>query len=152
MTGSLPPNLILSLIFGAGQIVVGAWLAWHTLSSERRGQWRAAVPICAGLWFVVSGVIELFVSGMESSLRLTGAPAPDVFTLWRGRADATLYVATALLALGALLYPALYSLAARRWNAGSTNVLGDALREASGEASGEAREAAREAAEGERGR
>ena len=111
MTGSLPPNLVLSLIFGAGQIVVGAWLAWHTLHSERRAQWRAAIPTFAGLWFVVSGVVELFVSGMESSLRLTGAPAPTVFALWRGRADMTLYVATAILALGALLYPLL----ARRW-------------------------------------
>lgn len=117
MTGSLPPNLVLSLIFGAGQIVVGAWLAWHTLHSERRAQWRAAIPTFAGLWFVVSGAVELFVSGMESNLRLTGAPSSAAFALWRSRADTTLYAATAILALGVLLYP----LMARRWLAGSAS-------------------------------
>ncbi|HET9111021.1 MAG TPA: hypothetical protein VFN78_09375 [Ktedonobacterales bacterium] len=142
MTGSLPPNLVLSLIFGAGQIVVGAWLAWHTLHSERRAQWRAAIPTFAGLWFVVSGVVELFVSGMESSLRLTGAPSPAVFALWRSRADTTLYAATAILALGALLYPFM----ARRWLAGAADTADRATDEGAPSAVAEA------ATEGERGR
>jgi hypothetical protein len=105
MTGSLPPNLILSLVFGAGQIVVGGWLAAYPLAHGQFWRWRQGLMVFVGLWFVVSGVVELVVSGMEASQRLTGAPAAAVFTLWRGRADTALFVASALLACGALLYP-----------------------------------------------
>ena len=111
----LPLNLVLSLLFGLGQIVVGAWLARYALTGERRGQWRVALLGFVGLWFVASGVIELLVSGMESSQRLTGAPAAAVFTVWRGRADSALFVASACLALGAVCYPlALWALRRRR--------------------------------------
>jgi hypothetical protein len=109
MTGSLPLNLILSLVFGLGQVIVGAWLAYPLLG-ERRRQWRVALLAFVGLWFAVSGVIELFVSGMEMSQRLVGAPAAAGFALWRGRADTVLFVASALLALGAVVY-----LLALRW-------------------------------------
>lgn len=104
MVGPLPINLILSLVFGVGQIVVGAWLAWHSLQSERRPHWRAALLIAVGLWFIVSGVIELFVSGMETSQRLTGAPGAGQFALWRSRADTTLFAFSAALAFGLVVY------------------------------------------------
>lgn len=103
MIGSLPINLVMSLVFGVGQIVVGGWLAWH-VAHGGLGRWRQALLVAVGLWFVVSGCTELFVSGMETSLRLSGAPAAVTFALWRGRADTTLYVATAALLVGAVAY------------------------------------------------
>lgn len=105
MVGQLPINLVLSLVFGLGQIVIGAWLAWYPLAPTRRGQWRIAVLLFVGLWLMVSGAIELFVSGMETSQRLAGAPDTVTFTLLRGRADGVLFVATAVLVVGALAYP-----------------------------------------------
>jgi len=113
MVGSVPLNLILSLVFGMGQVAVGAWLAWHSLQSERRPRWRAALLIAVGLWFIVSGVIELFVSGMETSQRLTGVPAAGVFALWRSRADAALFALSAALALGLVAYALIYPLMKR---------------------------------------
>ena len=104
MTGSLPPNLILSLIFGVGQIVVGGWLAVYPLAHGQVLRWRQGLMIFVGLWFVVSGVVELIVSGMETSQRLTGAPGGALFGVWRGRADTALFVASAVLACGAVIY------------------------------------------------
>lgn len=105
MTGSLSPNLILSLIFGVGQVVVGGWLAAYPLIRGQFTRWRQGLMMFVGLWFVVSGVVELAVSGMETSRRLTGGPDAIMFALWRGRADTALVVASALLACGALVYP-----------------------------------------------
>lgn len=105
MIGSLPINLVLSLVFGFGQVVVGAWLAAYPLARKRYLRWRQGLMVFVGLWFVVSGLIELIVSGMEASQRLTGAPGAMAFELWRGRADTVLFVASALLACGALVYP-----------------------------------------------
>lgn len=110
MVGSLPINLVLSLIFGVGQIAVGGWLAMHTLRQSR--SWRQGVIICVGLWFVVSGVVELLVSGMEASQRLAGAPGATVFELWRTRGDTALAVATVALVCGAVAYPVVL-----RWRA-----------------------------------
>ena len=104
MIGSLPINLALSLVFGLGQIVVGGWLAVYPLARQRYLQWRQGLMMFVGLWFVVSGVVELVVSGMETSQRLTGAPGAVAFALWRGRADTALFVASALLACGVLAY------------------------------------------------
>lgn len=115
MTGSLPPNLILSLVFGAGQIVVGAWLAIYPLARGQFWRWRQGLMVFVGLWFVVSGVVELIVSGMETSQRLTGAPDAALFALWRGRADTALFVVSTILACGVLVYPL-----ALRWFARAT--------------------------------
>lgn len=112
MVGQLPINLVLSLMFGLGQLVVGAWLAWYPLTPARRGQWRIAVLLFVGLWFVVSGAIELFVSGMETGQHLSGSPSAATFTFLRGQADSVLFGASAVLALGALAYPL-----ALRWRA-----------------------------------
>lgn len=94
-------NLGLSLLFGVGQIVVGSLLVAHG-----RNRWRRAgvfVMMLAGAWFVCSGIIELFVSGMESLQRLSGVPDLATFSLWRGRADTALAVATGVILLIGLL-------------------------------------------------
>lgn len=102
MQSLLPINLILSLLFGVGQIVVGAFLVVHG-----RNRWRRAgvfLLMLVGTWFVCSGIIELFVSGMETLQRNSGVPDHATFTLWRGRADTTLAVATGVIvAVGVLV-------------------------------------------------
>lgn len=105
MVGQLPINLVLSLVFGLGQLAIGGWLAWYSLARTRRGQWRIAILLFAGLWLMVSGAIELFVSGMETSQRLAGSPNMATFTMLRGRADGVLFAVTAVLLIGALAYP-----------------------------------------------
>lgn len=92
-----PINLALSLLFGVGQIVVGGLFVVHG-----RNRWRRAgvfLLMLVGAWFICSGVIELFVSGMESLQRLSGTPDHAAFSLWRGRADTTLVVATGAILL-----------------------------------------------------
>lgn len=90
-------NLALSLLFGVGQVVAGSLLVAHG-----RKRWRRAgvfLLMLAGAWFVCSGAIELFVSGMESMQRISGTPDRATFSLWRGRADTVLAVATGLILL-----------------------------------------------------
>ncbi|MGE5333991.1 MAG: hypothetical protein ACM3N4_04760 [Nitrososphaerota archaeon] len=95
-------NLGLSLLFAIGQIVVGSWLVVHGRNRWRHGS--VFVMMLAGAWFVCSGIIELFVSGMESLQRLSGVPDLATFSLWRGRADTTLAVATGMiLVIGVLV-------------------------------------------------
>src|SRR5579864_229361 len=113
MIGALPLTLVMSLIFGIGQLAIGAWLIVVPLAPARRRQWRFAILLFAGLWLVASGATELFVSGMEASKRLTGAPSAAMFALQRGRADAILFVLSGALAVGALIYPL-----ALRWRSG----------------------------------
>jgi hypothetical protein len=102
MQSLLPINLILSLLFGVGQIVVGAFLVVHG-----RNRWRRAgvfLLMLVGTWCLCSGIIELFVSGMESLQRISGVPDHATFTLWRGRADTALAVATGVIvAVGVLV-------------------------------------------------
>lgn len=92
-----PVNLALSLLFGVGQIVVGALFIAHGWNRWR----RAGVFLLAlvGAWFICSGVIELFVSGMETLQRLSGVPDHAIFSLWRERADTALAIATGVIAL-----------------------------------------------------
>ncbi|HEY1391174.1 MAG TPA: hypothetical protein VGF38_21740 [Ktedonobacterales bacterium] len=101
MQSLLPINLALSLLFGVGQIVVGAILVVHG-----RNRWRRVgvfLLMLVGTWFVCSGIIELFVSGMESLQRIVGAPDNATFTLWRGHADTGLAVATGIIVVFGLL-------------------------------------------------
>lgn len=104
MSGAIPPNLILSLVFGVGQIVVGGGLAWYGLAPRRWRQWRAVLVGAVGLWFFVSGVCELIVSGLEVSQRLGGGPNAVEFAQARGLADDILFTATAALAVGLAAY------------------------------------------------
>lgn len=98
-------NLAFSLLFGIGQLVIGAAVVARMLS---RGGWRvprSILLLIIAAWFVMSGAVELVVSGMEVSHRVSGRPSAETFSLWRGRADTALavYSASLLIALLALL-------------------------------------------------
>lgn len=108
----MPINFILSLVFGAGQVAVGGWLVWH-VAHGNLGRWRTTLLAAVGLWFVASGCAELFVTGMETSQRLTGAPAEAIIALWRERADMALFVATGALVVGGLIYALVLPLVGR---------------------------------------
>ncbi|MEO7075951.1 MAG: hypothetical protein ABI068_11675 [Ktedonobacterales bacterium] len=110
----LPINLVLSLIFGVGQLAIGVALLAYALRYKRWRALRTFGLALIGAWVVTSGAVELFVSGMEASGRLTGAPTPTVFTFWRGRADTLLFTVTALLAVLALAWPLALRIFARR--------------------------------------
>jgi hypothetical protein len=90
------------LIFGAGQIVVGGIVARFSLVGLGQGVWTHArhfLLLVVSLWFIVSGTLELLVSGMETAQRLGAAISSETFTLWRARADTSLvWVSVALLA------------------------------------------------------
>ncbi|WIG57347.1 MAG: hypothetical protein OJF49_000091 [Ktedonobacterales bacterium] len=95
-------NLILSLLFGFGQLIIGGILAlrmrrWHTF--------RIFVLFIVSLWFVGSGTTEIIVSGMETCQRLIGTPDASTFTLWRGRADAALLAFTVALSIFLCTHP-----------------------------------------------
>lgn len=101
MQSSLPINLVFSLLFGIGQVVGWVWLV---ASGRRRWQnGRIFLLLLAGAWFVCSGIIELFVSSLESSHLLIGSPDSTSFALWRGRADTVLAIATGVIVLSGLL-------------------------------------------------
>lgn len=94
-----PVSLVLSLLFGAAQVVVGGAVALRLLS---RKPWRVGAPfflllIC--LWFVCSGFAELAVSGMEFARSVGGAPSARAVAVWRGRVDTLLLLATVTLSL-----------------------------------------------------
>jgi hypothetical protein len=101
-------GLVGSLIFAAGQLVVGGLLVWHGTQGQRWRRGGVFVAMLAGAWFVWSGAIELFVSGMEISQRLAHTPSPAAFALWRGRADTVLVVVTIALALVGAAYAVAY--------------------------------------------
>ncbi|HEX8998054.1 MAG TPA: hypothetical protein VF812_18645 [Ktedonobacterales bacterium] len=127
MLGSLPLNLILSLVFGLGQVIVGAWLAYRPLVRRRYLQWRVGLLAFVGLWFVSSGLIELLVSGMETSERLGAGPSASTFVAWRAHADSALFIATLLLTAGLLAY-----LAVLRWRGDTVARRGQRLESAAG--------------------
>lgn len=90
-------NLAFSLLFGLGQLVLGLLFVRRILA---RGAWRAPkwfLLLVIAAWFAMSGVTELFVSGMEVSRSITGHPAARSFGVWRGRADTILAIYSALL-------------------------------------------------------
>jgi hypothetical protein len=92
----------LSLLFGSGQIVAGGIVARFSLVGLGQGIWTHArhyLLLVVSLWFIVSGTLELLVSGMETAQRLGAAISTRTFTLWRARADTLLvWVSVALLA------------------------------------------------------
>jgi hypothetical protein len=111
---ALPINLILSLIFGAGQVAVGGLFARHCL---RQGIWadaRRFLLLLVSLWFICSGFLELFVSGMETAERLGGRFPTPAFELWRARADTLLLLVSLALLVSLLAY-----LILKRFRAGS---------------------------------
>ena len=97
-------SLALSLLFGVGQVLIGGGFAWYGATRQRWRRPRAFIPALAGAWFFCSGLVELFVSGMESLERMTGTPTAAMFALWRSRADTVLLIWTIGLALLGVLY------------------------------------------------
>lgn len=96
----MPINLILSLVFGAGQIVAGVLVTRNMLAGGSWRRPRALLLIAVSCWFIASGVCELFVSGMETAQSVGGTPSPATLALWRGCADeALLGVSVALVVL-----------------------------------------------------
>ena len=77
-------------MFGAGQVVVGGVVAYRLLAGAKWRQTNLFLLVLLALWFVASGLTELFVSGMETARDIRDTPSAAVFTLWRGRADAAL--------------------------------------------------------------
>jgi hypothetical protein len=120
MTGSIPPNLIMSLIFGVGQVGVGSWLVWYELAPRawRRPShwrdWRAILAGAAGVWFIVSGVCELIVSGMETSRLRGGGPSLAAYDVTKTAADGVLFAVTAALAVALAVYVGAWFSLARR--------------------------------------
>ena len=113
MPGSIPPNLIASLVFGVGQIVVGGGLAWFELAPRKWRDWRAILAGAAGVWFFVSGVCELIVSGMEVS-RIAGVgPSVATYQTARGVADGALLAVTVALVAGLAAYGVIWALRLR---------------------------------------
>ena len=105
---SSPASLVLSLLFGLVQLVVGAGVAYRLLL---RSEWRRPnlfTLLLIALWFTVSGATELFVSGMETAHDLQGVPTAAGFTLWRGRADTALAAVTIVLAAVFVIALAVY--------------------------------------------
>lgn len=90
-------NLLLSLLFGLGQVVVGGVVAWRVLAGKswRRPSMLLLLALCC--WFMVSGATELFVSGLEMAHTMGGAVTSASFALWRARADDFLLVASIVL-------------------------------------------------------
>lgn len=90
-------NLTLSLLFGAGQLFLGAGFVIRLLA---RGQWRLFkwfLLLTIAAWFAVSGAMELFVSGMEVTHNISGKPSLQAFRVWRARADTTLLIVSVAL-------------------------------------------------------
>jgi len=97
-------SLAFSLLFGVGQVLVGGGFAWHGAMHRPWQRPGVFLVTLVGAWFFCSGLIELFVSGMETLQRLTGAPAAATFALWRSHADHVLLVWTIVLAILGLVY------------------------------------------------
>ncbi|MGH2484893.1 MAG: hypothetical protein ACRDHE_02670 [Ktedonobacterales bacterium] len=90
-------NLALSLLFGAGQLLLGAAFVYRIVA---QGQWRVPkrfLLLTIAAWFVASGATELCVTGMEVTHNISGEPSLQVFSLWRARADATLAIVSVAL-------------------------------------------------------
>ena len=114
-------SLMLSLLFGAGQVVAGALLTGY---GARAGRWRRVslyLALLFGVWCVASGLAELLVSGMETARHVVGQPSVSVFTLWRARADTMLLVVTLVAVGAALAHPLVRRMTDRRAAPGDTS-------------------------------
>jgi hypothetical protein len=98
-------SLLISLVFGVGQCVVGVALG---LRAARRGRWRRFPIFAAGMlgaWAICSGLAELVVSGYALSLA-SGVPgAQHALGDVRRAADTSLLIASGMLVLLLCFYP-----------------------------------------------
>ena len=101
---ALSINLAFSLLFGFGQLGLGVLFIRRIAA---RGMWRDPkwfLLLVIAAWFVMSGLAEIFVSGMEVSRRLSGHPSARSFHLWRGRADTLLAIYSGVLLLALVVF------------------------------------------------
>ncbi len=94
-------SLVISLLFGVGQIAGGGAVVWWLLARRRVREPRTFLLLLIASWFTCSGIAELFVSGMAIAHQVSGQPPAHAVDTWRGRADAALLLVT--LALVAVL-------------------------------------------------
>lgn len=105
------PNLYISLVFGVGQVVVGAAMIVYTARRQRWRQMTFFVLALLAAWLAASGLTEIVVSGTELLARLGGGISAATAQQVRARADAAFFDASLILiALGLV-----YLLVARRW-------------------------------------
>lgn len=106
-------NLFISLVFGIGQVVIGAAMIAY---AARKARWRQITFFglaLLGAWIAASGFTELVVSGTEMLARLGQTISAATAAHVRAEADRAFLVASlVLLAAGACSLPI-----ARRWAA-----------------------------------
>lgn len=96
-------DLIGSLIFGVGSLVIGSLVARKSLRGWR--QLKVLIRLLVALWFVGSGISELIVSGLESARGMTGAPSLATLNRWHAGADVFLLVWSIALVVALALWP-----------------------------------------------
>ncbi len=108
-TLSQPPliNLILSLIFGVGQVIVGAGMAVYTARKQRWRQFRFFGMAVLGAWIACSGITELAVSGSELLARQSSTLSAAQAAQLRAAADQAFLVASIMLLLVFAAFPLL---------------------------------------------
>ena len=113
------PSLLISLVFGVGQCVVGAALVAR---AARHGRWRHIGIFATGIlgaWAICSGLAELVVSGYALSVASGGSAAQHALDALRHTADTSLLIASVALVVPLCLYPLWLYVARRRATAGS---------------------------------
>lgn len=100
-------NLLISLAFGAGQVIIGAAML---LFSLHKGRWRQIALFglaLIGAWFACSGLTELIVSGAEMLARTGNALSAESATHIHMQADQGFLIASIILLVLGVLYPLL---------------------------------------------
>jgi hypothetical protein len=112
-------SLLISLVFGVGQCVVGVALV---LRAARRGRWRRFGIFVSGMlgaWAICSGLAELVVSGYALSMASGGSVAQHALEDVRRTADTSLLIASGALVLLLCVYPLWVYIAQHRTPASS---------------------------------
>jgi hypothetical protein len=106
---SPPPltNLLLSLLFGVGQIIVGTGMAIYTARQLRWHQFRFFAMAVLGAWIACSGITELIVSGSELLARQSSALSVAQAAQLRTAADQAFLAASIILLLVFAAFPLL---------------------------------------------
>ena len=108
-----PPlaNLYLSLVFGAGQVIIGAAMALFVTRKRRWQKMTHALLAFIGIWFAFSGITELIVSGAEVLARIAHTLSLAGASHLRAQADQAFWIASLIL----LTIGAAYLLSGRLW-------------------------------------
>ena len=110
-----PPltNLLISLAFGVGQIIIGAGMAVYTARKGRWRQLRLFALAVLGAWIACSGITELIVSGAELLAQQSDALSVAQAAQMRAAADQAFLVASIILLLVFAAFPLLARLVTR---------------------------------------